>query len=122
MGTFFFLSFAAYKANSRQYGWWMLLPHDSFQELINANNQVVILLHTHWIALSQIMAFINEQEYEVREKHPARQDNSRIDPGFIRWLKHLNARVDYAHQMFNQWPRWVDEKLDSDITFFGKRW
>ncbi|KAM0486150.1 hypothetical protein ACHAPX_000852 [Trichoderma viride] len=114
-------SFEAYKANSRQYGWWMLLPHDSFQELINANNQVVILLHTHWIALSQIMAFINEQEYEVREKHPARQENSRIDPGFIRWLKHLNARVDYAHQMFNQWPRWVDEKLDSDITFFGKR-
>ncbi|KAM0463543.1 hypothetical protein ACHAO4_000260 [Trichoderma viride] len=114
-------SFEAYKANSRQYGWWMLLPHDSFQELINANNQVVILLHTHWIALSQIMTFINEQEYEVREKRPARQENARIDPGFIRWLKHLNARVDYAHQMFNQWPRWVDEKLDNDITFFGKR-
>ncbi|TFB05366.1 hypothetical protein CCMA1212_002816 [Trichoderma ghanense] len=113
-------SFDAYKANSRQYAWWMLLPHASFQELINASNQVVILLHTHWIALSQIMAFINEQEYAVREKHPARQDN-RIDPGFIRWLKHLNARVDDQHQRFNQWPRWVDEQLDNDITFFGKR-
>ncbi|RFU76874.1 c6 transcription factor [Trichoderma arundinaceum] len=117
-----FLS-AAYKANSRQYGWWMLLPHASFQELINANNQVIILLHSHWIALSQIMAFITEQEYEVREKHPSRQDSGsgRIDPGFIRWLKHLNARVDYEHQMFNQWPRWVDEQLDNDITFFGRR-
>ena len=98
----------------------MLLPHALFQDLINANNQVVILLHTHWIALSQIMAFINEQEYAVREKHPARQDN-RMDPGFIRWLKHLNARVDHEHQMFNEWPRWVDEQLDNDITFFGKR-
>ncbi|EHK24409.1 uncharacterized protein TRIVIDRAFT_208477 [Trichoderma virens Gv29-8] len=97
-------SFEAYKANSRQYAWWMLLPHASFQELINGNNQVVILLHTHWIALSQIMAFINEQEYEVREKHPVRQESSRIDPGFIRWLKHLNARVDQGHQTFNQWP------------------
>ncbi|PTB67361.1 hypothetical protein BBK36DRAFT_65128 [Trichoderma citrinoviride] len=113
-------SFEAYKANSRQYAWWMLLPHALFQDLINANNQVVILLHTHWIALSQIMAFINEQEYAVREKHPARQDN-RMDPGFIRWLKHLNARVDHEHQMFNEWPRWVDEQLDNDITFFGKR-
>ncbi|KAL6867972.1 hypothetical protein J3F83DRAFT_765880 [Trichoderma novae-zelandiae] len=114
-------SFEAYKANSRLYGWWMLLPHASFQELINADNQVIILLHSHWIALSQIMAFINEQEYAVREKHPTRQDNSRIDPGFIRWLKHLNARVDHGHQVFNQWPRWVDEQLDNDITFFGKR-
>jgi hypothetical protein len=99
----------------------MMLPHASFQELINANNQIIILLHSHWIALSQIMAFINEQEYELREKHPVQQDNSRIDPGFIRWLKHLNSRVDFAHQMFNQWPRWVDEQLDNDITFFGKR-
>ncbi|KAH6610166.1 hypothetical protein Trco_000186 [Trichoderma cornu-damae] len=113
-------SFEAYKANSRQHGWWMLLPHGEFQELINADNQVIVLLHSHWIALSQIMAFINEQEYQVREKHPARQNNGRIDPGFIRWLKYLNASVDHEHQMFNQWPRWVDEQLDNDITFFGK--
>ncbi|KAL7821604.1 hypothetical protein V8C44DRAFT_315154 [Trichoderma aethiopicum] len=113
-------SFEAYKANSRLYAWWMLMPHASFQDLINAKNQVVILLHSHWIALSQIMAFINEQEYAVREKHPDRKEN-RIDPGFIRWLKHLNARVDRQHQRFNQWPMWVDEQLDNDITFFGKR-
>ncbi|OTA06838.1 Zn2Cys6 transcriptional regulator [Trichoderma parareesei] len=113
-------SFDAYKANSRLYAWWMLMPHASFQDLINANNQVIILLHSHWIGLSQIMAFINEQEYAVREKHPARQEN-RIDPGFIRWLKHLNARVDPEYQRFNQWPMWVDEQLDNDITFFGKR-
>lgn len=114
-------SAAAYKANSRQYAWWMLLPHATFQELISGDNQVILLLHTHWIALSQIMAFINEREYEVREKHPVKQDNSRIDPGFIRWLKHLNARVDCEYHMFNQWPRWVDEQLDNDISFFGRR-
>lgn len=44
-----------------------------------------------------------------------------MDPGFIRWLKHLNARVDYGHQAYNQWPLWVDEQLDRDMTFFGKR-
>ena len=96
------------------------MPHAAFQELINPHNQVVLLLHAHWIALSQVMAFINEQEYAVREKHPARQD-SRIDPGFIRWLKHVNARVDRDHRPFNQWPRWVDGQLDRDITFFGRR-
>ncbi|KAK5997010.1 Zn(2)-C6 fungal-type transcription factor afumD-like protein [Cladobotryum mycophilum] len=111
-------SYEAYKANSKQYGWWMMLPHATFQELINPNNQVVILLHSHWISLSQIMAFINQQEYEVRDKKPSRQDG-RIDPGFIRWLKFLNARVDYEHQMFNQWPMWVDEQLDEDISFLG---
>ncbi|PNY26987.1 Sterol uptake control protein 2 [Tolypocladium capitatum] len=113
-------SFDAYKANSREYGWWMMLPHASFQELINLNRQVIILLHTHWIALAQIMSFITEREYDLREKQPAQEDSS-MDPGFIRWLKYLNARVDYEHQMYNQWPMWVDEQLDRDMTFFGRR-
>ncbi|OAA80184.1 Zn(2)-C6 fungal-type DNA-binding domain protein [Akanthomyces lecanii RCEF 1005] len=102
------------------YGWWMLLPHGTFQELINMRNQTMVLLHTHWIALSQIMAFINEQEMSVRQKYPSRQE-SRMDPGFLRWLKYLNARVDYQHQMYNQWPMWVEEQLDRDLTFFGRR-
>ncbi|KAJ3481026.1 hypothetical protein NLG97_g7922 [Lecanicillium saksenae] len=112
-------SFEAYKTNSKQYGWWMLMPHGTFQELINLQNQTMLLLHTHWIAMSQIMAFITEQELSVRQKHPTKQDN-RMDPGFLRWLKYLNARVDYRHQMYNQWPMWVEEQLDRDLTFFGR--
>lgn len=98
----------------------MMLPHATFQEVINLNNQVMILLHSHWIALSQIMTFISQQEYQVREKQPQATDQG-IDPGFIRWLKYLNARVDYEHQIYNQWPMWVEEQLDKDISFFGKR-
>ncbi|KAJ2979675.1 hypothetical protein NQ176_g3104 [Zarea fungicola] len=113
-------SFDAYKTNSKQYGWWMLLPHGTFQELINMQNQTMVLLHSHWIALSQIMAFITEQELTVRQKYPSQQEN-RMDPGFLRWLKYLNARIDYRHQMYNQWPLWVEEQLDRDLTFFGRR-
>jgi hypothetical protein len=99
----------------------MFLPHATFQEVINPNNQLMILLHAHWIALTQVMAFITDQEYEVRQKQPVMKSNPNIDPGFIRWLKFLNAGVDYEHQIYNQWPMWVDEQLDKDITFFGKR-
>lgn len=97
-----------------------MMPHGTFQELINMDNQVILLLHAHWIGLSQIMAFINEQESSVREKHPSQKEN-RTDPGFIRWLKYLNSRVDYEHQAYNQWPMWVDEQLEKDITVFGRR-
>mgnify|MGYP005989556107 CR=1 FL=1 len=110
----------AYKRNSKQYGWWMMMPHGTFQELIDMDNQVILLLHAHWIGLSQIMAFINEQESSVREKHPSQKEN-RTDPGFIRWLKYLNSRVDYEHQAYNQWPMWVDDQLEKDITVFGRR-
>lgn len=110
----------AYKANSAQYGWWMMLSHPSFQELINPDNQVMMLLHSHWIALSQIMVFITQQEYAVSDKAPPRNPDEPIDPGFIRWLKYLISRVDYEHQMYNQWPMWVNAQLDKDITFFGK--
>ena len=65
------------------------------------------------------MAFISQQEYEARAKDSAPDPNN-VDPGFIRWLKYLNSRVDYEHQHYNRWPTWVDEQLDKDITFFGK--
>jgi hypothetical protein len=118
-------SFDAYKANSQAYGWWMLLPHASFQELINQDNQTILLLHSHWIALSQIMVFISEQELTVRAKEPrqspAEQGPQGLDnPGFHRWLRHLNAMIDYEHQMYNQWPMWVEEQLQKDMGFFGK--
>lgn len=98
----------------------MMLPHNVFQELISPGNQVIMLLHAHWISLAQIMVFITAQEYEVREKRPP-DTGKPIDPGFIRWLKYLNARIDYEHQMYNQWPMWVEQQLERDITFFGKQ-
>lgn len=99
----------------------MMLPHATFQQVINMDNQVMILLHTHMIALTQIMAFISQQEYEVREKKPpSTGTDTGLDPGFIRWLTYLNARVDYEHQIYNQWPMWVEAQLEKDMSFFGK--
>lgn len=114
---------AAYKAHTQQYSWWMMLPHNVFQELISLGNQVVMLLHTHWISLAQIMVFITAQEREVSEGSPSESSSpgKPIDPGFIRWLKYLNARIDYEHQIYNQWPMWVEQQLERDITFFGKQ-
>ncbi|KAK9441958.1 C6 zinc finger protein [Metarhizium brunneum] len=114
-------SFDAYKSNGRQYAWWMMLPHSTFQQLINLDRQSMILLHAHWIALSQIMAFITEREYDLREKRPTASTDAGPAPGFVKWLKFLNARVDYEHQMYNQWPLWVEAQLDKDLTFFGRR-
>jgi hypothetical protein len=113
------LATAAYKAHTQQYAWWMMLPHNVFQELISPGNQVMMLLHTHWISIAQIMTFITDQENQLREKHPPEMDKP-IDPGFIRWLRYLNARIDYEYQIYNQWPMWVDQQLERDITFFGR--
>ncbi|KAK7415533.1 hypothetical protein QQZ08_012311 [Neonectria magnoliae] len=114
-------SWDAYKAYTKQYGWWMLLPHHQFQELINPNNQVMLLLHSHWISLNEIMAFITQQELLARQKAPPPCENQAdIDPGFQRWLRYMNAHVDYEHQIYNQWPMWVEEQLNRDISFFGK--
>ncbi|KAF5541637.1 UPC2-like protein [Fusarium mexicanum] len=111
----------SYKAYTAQYGWWMLLPHDTFQALIDPDNQVMMLLHSHWVAINEIMSPISGQERNVSEKYPAhRDDQPQLDPGFARWLKHINANIDLEHQMYNQWPMWVEEQLDQDITFFGR--
>ncbi|KAM0564525.1 hypothetical protein ACHAPJ_000739 [Fusarium lateritium] len=114
-------SWDAYKAYTAQYGWWMLLPHDTFQALIDPDNQVMMLLHSHWIAINEIMAPINGQERNVSDKYPPeREGKPDLDPGFARWLKYLNANIDLEHQIYNQWPMWVEEQMDRDITFFGK--
>jgi hypothetical protein len=100
----------------------MLLPHSQFQELINPNNQVMLLLHAHWISINEIMAFITQQEHLARAKEPMeqRENEADIDPGFQRWLKYLNSHIDYEHQIYNQWPMSVEEQLDQDMSFFGK--
>jgi hypothetical protein len=99
----------------------MLLPHDTFQALIDPDNQVMMLLHAHWVAINEVMSPISKQERHVSEKPPRdREGKPDLDPGFARWLKHLNANVDLEHQRYNQWPVWVEKQLDDDMSFFGR--
>lgn len=106
---------------SQHYAWWMLLPHDQFQHLIDQDNQVCGLLASHWIALKQIMAIITETEWkaggEAAKKSPRGGD---IELGIIRWLKYLNGLVDADHVGYNRWPKWVEVQLERDRSFFGK--
>ncbi|KAK1772523.1 C6 zinc finger protein [Phialemonium atrogriseum] len=112
-------SWGAYKAMTTQYGWWMMLPHDQFQRVIDTTNQVNILLSAHWIALKQIMAIITEKEYEAGAR-PQNATDGGVEPGMLRWLKYLNRLVDAEHKVYNQWPVWVETQLDRDPCFFGK--
>lgn len=80
----------------------------------------MVLLHSHWVALNEVMSFILQQENQVREKKHRREGECEIDPGFQRWLRWLNAHVDYQHQIYNQWPMWVEEQLNGDVSYFGK--
>jgi hypothetical protein len=110
----------AYKGLQKQYGWFIMLPHEKFQQLIDADNQIILLLHTHWVALQQVMAFITQAEFSVRQKAPETPPD--MDIGILRWLKHLNPRISHEYIIYNQWPIWVEYQLDQDITFFGKRY
>ncbi|GJC82324.1 sterol regulatory element-binding protein ECM22 [Colletotrichum liriopes] len=113
-------SWEAYQTLTKHYGWWIQLPHEKFQRIIDMGNQTMVLLASHWIALKQIMAFITNAEHECREKAPP-QENA-IDLGIIRWLGYLNKQVDHEHLIYNQWPLWVESQLNQDLGFFGKRY
>ncbi|KAI0453201.1 C6 zinc finger protein [Xylaria acuta] len=112
-------SFLAYQMLCKHYGWWMQIPHENFQNLINGENQVCLLLASHWIALKQIMATITGIEHKQRAQQPNRNDGD-MDLGMARWLKHINRHVDMDHQQYNQWPLWVEAQMDIDLGYFGK--
>ncbi|EFQ32221.1 uncharacterized protein GLRG_07365 [Colletotrichum graminicola M1.001] len=114
-------SWEAYQTLTKHYGWWIQLPHEKFQRVIDTGNQTMILLASHWIALKQIMAFITNAEHECREKAPPPKEESAADPGTIRWLGYLNKQVDHEHLIYNRWPVWVEARLKQDLGFFGKR-
>jgi len=99
-----------------------MLPHEKFQRVIDPSNQIMTLLGAHWIALKQIMAFITEAEYRVRDRvqRDSGSGGGGMDLGIIRWLRYLNAAVDDQHRRYNRWPMWVEEQLDGDLRFFGK--
>ncbi|RWA04728.1 hypothetical protein EKO27_g10380 [Xylaria grammica] len=112
-------SFLAYQLLCKHYGWWMQIPHENFQNLINSENQVCLLLASHWIALKQIMATITGVEHSQRPQQQGRKDGD-MDLGMVRWLKYINRQVDVDHQQYNQWPAWVEAQLDIDLGYFGK--
>ncbi|KAI2634238.1 hypothetical protein GGS26DRAFT_552937 [Hypomontagnella submonticulosa] len=113
-------AYRAYEILCQHYGWWIQMPHDQFQRLVDPENQVATLLASHWIAIKQVMAPITETEQHVRTQQPARREEGSMDLGMGRWLKYLNRQVDAEHRQYNGWPMWVEEQLDRDLGFFGK--
>lgn len=113
----------AYQALRQHYAWWMMLPHDEFQRIIDPSNQVAILLATHWIAVKQIMVTITETEAKGRAKEPENKPNvDEHDPwnGLGKWLRYLNRLVDEEHLAYNAWPVWVEAQLEQDAGCFGR--
>ncbi|KAI1460846.1 hypothetical protein F4805DRAFT_415748 [Annulohypoxylon moriforme] len=121
-------SFLAYEILCKHYAWWIQLPHDRFRHLIDPESQVFALLSAHWIALKQIMAPITQAEQRLRAQEPrgggrggSGGGGGSVDLGTSRWLKHLNSQVDEEHRRYNGWPMWVEQQLDQDMSFFGKK-
>ncbi|KAI0406301.1 C6 zinc finger protein [Xylaria palmicola] len=112
-------SFQAYQMLCKHYGWWMQISHENFQSLIDGENQVCLLLASHWISLKQIMATITGVEHRQRPNAPNQQAGD-VDIGMVRWLKHINRHFDAEHQQYNQWPLWVEAQLDTNLGCFGR--
>lgn len=133
----------AYSAMTRHYAWWMQLPHEQFRQIIDLDKQVFVLLATHWIALKQIMTRITSKEEVVSaslskmdgaegrssstlqpvpsiEVEGVKDSDGTMDPGIIRWLKHLNRQVEPEYLAYNKWPMWVESELEQDVNVFGK--
>ncbi|OLN95291.1 Sterol regulatory element-binding protein ECM22-like protein 4 [Colletotrichum chlorophyti] len=113
-------SWEAYQVLQKHYGWWIQLPHQKFQRVIDLANQTMLLLASHWIALKQIMAAITNAEVECREKAPSQREGG-VDVGIGRWLIYLNGQVDHEHLIYNRWPSWVEDQLKRDPGFFGRK-
>ncbi|KAK7744722.1 hypothetical protein SLS62_010079 [Diatrype stigma] len=116
--TLYVDSFQAYQALSEHYGWWMQMPHADFAHVVDPTRQTCLLLSTHWIALKKTMKTITDAERQLGGSPGANTDG---DTGITRWLRYLNAQVDAEHRRrYNQWPLWVQARLDADLQFFGR--
>lgn len=132
-------AFEAWKGISQHYEWWMLLPHADFARIVDPEDRVFMLLashcepslsiasfHVHYrpeitvcldvgIAIKQIMASITDAERVVS---PHSQDRTNdVEGGMARWL---NKHIQPPFETYNQWPRWVEARLDEDSDFFRK--
>ncbi|KAK0635062.1 hypothetical protein B0T17DRAFT_515185 [Bombardia bombarda] len=106
-------------ALAKHYAWWMTLPHEQFQHVANQNNQAMLLLATHWIALKQIIMMATSTTTVGSQA-----EEMGIDMGMKRWLSHLNSHVHLEYAEFNSWPRWVEMQmqlgLDRNASFLRK--
>lgn len=107
----------------------MTLPFHDFQALINMEGQKNILLATHWTAIQQCLAFLDEAETRCCTEQSMAQhlfigEDDEHHTGLIkrqgpsRWLSYFNCRVDEEHQRYNTWPAWVEAMLDHDPGYF----
>ncbi|KAF3800548.1 hypothetical protein GCG54_00003446 [Colletotrichum gloeosporioides] len=112
----------AYRMISKHYGWWIQLPHDKFQRVIDMSNMTMVLLATHWVAAQLVMASVTKAEHECREKAPPKKetDNPEDTGSIVRWLRYLNRQIDHEHLIYNQWPVWVEDQMSRDHFFFTK--
>ncbi|TPX11011.1 uncharacterized protein E0L32_008048 [Thyridium curvatum] len=62
---------AAWQSISRHYSWWMQLPHDKFQQIVDPTSTVFALLGAHWIAIKQTMATVTSAEHKCRDQSPS---------------------------------------------------
>ncbi|KAJ1338185.1 RNA polymerase II-specific transcription factor-like protein [Microdochium nivale] len=130
-------SFAAYRILCQHYGWWMQIPHEQFQHVIDPTDQTMVVLAAHWIALKQVMAPITSIEHEGRTDK-AKAEGEQL--GMIRWLRHLNRSVPLSSSSssssssaaaaavteedvdrYMRWPRWVEAQLERDLGCFGRK-
>ncbi|KAK0706829.1 hypothetical protein B0T26DRAFT_655867 [Lasiosphaeria miniovina] len=110
-------SWGAYKALTQHYAWWMMLPHEQFQRLVDPANQPAVLLAAHWIALKQIMEPVTDAQKRAWADGGGGTSDSL---GMIRWLKYLNRLVGAEYRAYNDWPVWVEQQLAGDRGFFGR--
>ncbi|CAK7223583.1 hypothetical protein SCUCBS95973_005228 [Sporothrix curviconia] len=57
---------------------------------------------------------------EHDDSHSRVDADGSMDPGIIRWLKHLNRQVEPEYLVYNKWPMWVEAELDRDMNVFAK--
>jgi hypothetical protein len=108
----------AYQMLCKHYGWWMQIPHESFARIVNPESQACVLLASHWISVKQIMVTVTEVETRAKRGEQYQHEDCEPDPGMTRWLKYLNKQVAPDHQGYNQWPLWVEARLNEDLKYF----
>ncbi|KAK0732647.1 hypothetical protein B0T21DRAFT_443843 [Apiosordaria backusii] len=115
-------SWEGYQAMTEHYSWWMMLPHEEFQVLVDIpGNQVSVLLGAHWVALKMVMAVVTEGEMMGSAEREKRTGKEGIQLGIGRWLRYLNGVVEEGYYGgFGGWARWVEGRLEEDVTYFGK--
>lgn len=97
----------------------MQIPHDQFRRIVDRPNSTCALLGSHRIATKQIMATILNREKIARPQRESSETGS-VDEGVVRWLRFLNRHVLPEYEQYNEWPKWLEARLEKDVIYFGK--